>query len=323
MDIVKEFDDYNEREYSEEEIWRIQSTAFKTFWKEKVQNSVIKIIPESDLDVIIRYLDRNAKGNNRNSISVAKTFIRMGMWYRVFKSLKEDIVLQDKFTEVLSATDDASLIKFVNELDEINHKNKNGLTGKNGVVLNALLFLNTPSYFMSVVSLAHRQLILKSFKFGDIDIYNSFGEKIIISNRLMLDGFKKLNINGSPNAISCFLYRKIKNSWYSEIAETDESIANSDSESEVTQNENVFTIEKYFEEFLIGNWETTDLGKKYDLIEKDDEIISQQYFTDIGRIDILAKEKNSDNYVVIELKRGQTSDNTVGQLARYMGWVKD
>ena len=63
--------------------------------------------------------------------------------------------------------------------------------------------------------------------------------------------------------------------------------------------------------------------KQYDLIEKDGELKSQQYRTDIGPIDILAREKNTNNYVVIELKRNQTSDSTVGQIARYMGWVEE
>jgi RecB family endonuclease NucS len=37
----------------------------------------------------------------------------------------------------------------------------------------------------------------------------------------------------------------------------------------------------------------------------------------------LAKEKSTGNYVVIELKKHQASDKTIGQLARYMGWVKE
>ena len=52
-------------------------------------------------------------------------------------------------------------------------------------------------------------------------------------------------------------------------------------------------------------------------------IISQQYKTGIGFIDILAKEKTTGDYVVIELKKNQTSDDTVGQISRYMGWVGD
>jgi len=36
----------------------------------------------------------------------------------------------------------------------------------------------------------------------------------------------------------------------------------------------------------------------------------------------LVKDKKTGSFVVIELKRNQTSDDTVGQLARYMEWVK-
>ena len=33
--------------------------------------------------------------------------------------------------------------------------------------------------------------------------------------------------------------------------------------------------------------------------------------------------KKKKNHVVIELKRGQSSDDTVGQVSRYMGWIKE
>lgn len=39
--------------------------------------------------------------------------------------------------------------------------------------------------------------------------------------------------------------------------------------------------------------------------------------------DILARGKATKGYVVIELKKNQTSDDTVGQLARYIGWIKE
>ena len=47
-----------------------------------------------------------------------------------------------------------------------------------------------------------------------------------------------------------------------------------------------------------------------------------EYLRD-SSIDILAKEKSTGAFVVIELKRNQTSDDTVGQLARYMGWISE
>ena len=59
------------------------------------------------------------------------------------------------------------------------------------------------------------------------------------------------------------------------------------------------------------------------MIIEEGELISQQYKTDIGPIDILAKDKKTKSFVVIELKKNQTSDDTIGQLARYMGWIKE
>ena len=82
-------------------------------------------------------------------------------------------------------------------------------------------------------------------------------------------------------------------------------------------------MEQQLEDFIIENWEETEFGKKYDLIYEDGDLKSQQFKTDIGKIDILAKDKKNQNYVVIELKRNQTSDDTIGQITRYMGWVEE
>ena len=44
--------------------------------------------------------------------------------------------------------------------------------------------------------------------------------------------------------------------------------------------------------------------------------------SDVGSIDILAVEPTSKSFVVIELKKGRPSDAVIGQILRYMGWVK-
>lgn len=88
-------------------------------------------------------------------------------------------------------------------------------------------------------------------------------------------------------------------------------------------NSGLFYMEQQLEDFIIENWDNTELGNKYNLIYEEGVLKSQQYSTDIGRIDILATDKESGNYVVIELKRNQTSDDTVGQILRYMGWVTE
>ena len=48
----------------------------------------------------------------------------------------------------------------------------------------------------------------------------------------------------------------------------------------------------------------------------------QQFPTATGPIDILAISKDKSEYLIIELKKGRTSDEVIGQIKRYMGYVK-
>lgn len=84
-----------------------------------------------------------------------------------------------------------------------------------------------------------------------------------------------------------------------------------------------FAMEKHLEDFLIKNWEHTPLGKHFRIYEESGEMIGQQYPSDTGPIDILAKSKDGKTWLVIELKKGRTSDVVVGQIQRYMGYVKE
>lgn len=85
----------------------------------------------------------------------------------------------------------------------------------------------------------------------------------------------------------------------------------------------IFALEEHLEEFLVQNWKQTDFGKNYDIFEEDGEIAGQQYPTDTGPIDILAISKNKKELLVVELKKGRASDSVVGQVQRYMGFVKE
>jgi restriction system protein len=83
-----------------------------------------------------------------------------------------------------------------------------------------------------------------------------------------------------------------------------------------------FAMEKHLEDFLVQNWVQTEMGKNYDIYE-DDESFGQQYETDTGPIDILAVSKDKKTLLVVELMKGRASDVVVGQIMRYMGYVKD
>lgn len=84
-----------------------------------------------------------------------------------------------------------------------------------------------------------------------------------------------------------------------------------------------FAMEKHLEDFLVKNWAQTDLGKDYDIFAEDGELVGQQYPTDTGPMDVLAIKKDKSELLVVELKRGRASDVVVGQVLRYMGFVKE
>jgi restriction system protein len=91
----------------------------------------------------------------------------------------------------------------------------------------------------------------------------------------------------------------------------------------IIEDPTAFVMEKHLEEFLIGNWTQTELGKNYDIFTEDGEIIGRQYDTGVGTIDILAISKDKKTLLVVELKKGRASDVVVGQIQRYMGFIKE
>jgi restriction system protein len=92
---------------------------------------------------------------------------------------------------------------------------------------------------------------------------------------------------------------------------------------EAVENPLSFALERHLEDFLVSNWENTDLGKLYDLFEQDGVMVGRQFETDTGPIDVLAQSKDGTELVVIELKRGRVSDVVIGQILRYMGYVQE
>lgn len=95
-------------------------------------------------------------------------------------------------------------------------------------------------------------------------------------------------------------------------------------EAEIQESENPaeFVLEKYLEDFIVSNFEGI-FGRTLELYRDPVEgVEGQQFNTDVGIIDILAKDPASNTFVVIELKKGQAADRVVGQILRYMGWVQ-
>lgn len=83
-----------------------------------------------------------------------------------------------------------------------------------------------------------------------------------------------------------------------------------------------FVLEAHLEEFLLGNWKSIQWGRPLELWTGQNGETGHQLHTPIGILDFLCRDPISNALVVVELKRGKPSDRVVGQIARYMGWVR-
>ncbi len=84
--------------------------------------------------------------------------------------------------------------------------------------------------------------------------------------------------------------------------------------------ESQFALEAHLEEFIDKNWKHINFGAELAKYEADDQS-GRQFPAGAWSIDFLCLDKANGDFVVIELKRGKTSDSAVGQVLRYIGWV--
>jgi hypothetical protein len=88
------------------------------------------------------------------------------------------------------------------------------------------------------------------------------------------------------------------------------------------ENPSQFALEAHLEEFLDKNWAILDFGAPLVRYSMEEES-GRQFPAGPWSIDFLCTDRETREFVVIELKRGKTSDATVGQILRYMAWVKE
>ena len=167
-----------------------------------------------------------------------------------------------------------------------------------------------------------------NYKVGEITEKYSYCPNSILPHRRKVNWYQNViqrsvmsqalqNSTGSIGTVSNItkysgeIEKLISGDQPAKIISTDESI----------EDPTAFTMEKYLEEFLVANWSQTLLGEKYDIFEEDGELIGQQYPTDTGRMDILAISKDKKELLVVELKKGRSSDAVVGQIQSYMGYA--
>jgi RecB family endonuclease NucS len=86
--------------------------------------------------------------------------------------------------------------------------------------------------------------------------------------------------------------------------------------------ESQFALEAHLEEFIDKNWKRIDFGADLTKYQVDDQS-GRQFPAAQWSIDFLCVDQANGDFVVIELKRGRSSDSTVGQVLRYIGWVEE
>lgn len=85
-----------------------------------------------------------------------------------------------------------------------------------------------------------------------------------------------------------------------------------------------FVLEKHLAEFVYANWNRIDFGADLTIYMDSLGREGREWDTgEIGVIDFLCEDKDNGDLVVIELKRGRATDKVLGQIQRYMGWVRE
>ena len=88
-------------------------------------------------------------------------------------------------------------------------------------------------------------------------------------------------------------------------------------DDEATGTNYVAALEQYLEDLLQQQWNDLPWAEELEYLDR------QVTCGEIGDLDILARDRTTGDFVVIELKRDKADDEVVGQCSRYMGWITE
>lgn len=95
----------------------------------------------------------------------------------------------------------------------------------------------------------------------------------------------------------------------------DDDVAALESSGVATAEASLFALESHLRDYLAKNLNSIiKVGSQL-------SIVGVEYSTDVGPIDLLARNAQGD-YYVFELKLDRGADAALGQLLRYMGWCR-
>jgi hypothetical protein len=201
---------------AKDSLWEKQSNLFRSFWKSKIMVLNDKELDDSEIDEIVRILDKSGKGSTPSSEAVAKAMIAQGAWRRMFREIKNDVKYSTLLNNIFTESDLGKKASLIDQLYKLNENNKNNLTGPSGNAVNTMLAAWDSAKNLSVVSLYDRKKVVDYFEFKDAPNFetDTIGKRTVFSNNAIITGFQALGINASARTISRFLYSpNIKHEW--------------------------------------------------------------------------------------------------------------
>ncbi len=205
--------------YSKDEVWQELSQSFKAFWHQRVLSADPGPIADAECDEVIRILDRNGKGNTKNSEAVAKAMVPQGAWRRMFNEFHTKPALGGLVDKVLAETVPLSKAALIDQLYAKNAGQKNNLTGPSGNTISAFLAAYDPINNLSMISLNDRRAVIEFLGLPVPFDWEtaSVGTRIVTTNQVILDGVRALGLTGSARTLSVFFYSlPFKNAWKGE-----------------------------------------------------------------------------------------------------------
>lgn len=194
---------------AKDEVWRELSERFRTFWRQRVLSDDPGPISDSDCDEVIRILDRNGKGNTKDSEAVAKAMIAQGAYRRMFNEFHTtNRPLGALLERVLTESDPTHKAALIDALYEKNAGQRNNLTGQSGNAVCDFLAAYDPTNNLSIISLKDRRAAIEFLKLSVPFKWDtsSIGTRIVVTNQLIIDGIRALGFTGSARTISRFFY---------------------------------------------------------------------------------------------------------------------
>ena len=188
--------------------WLALSQQFKQFWNERILSADAAPISDSDCDDIVRILDRNGKGNTKNSEAVAKAMVPQGAWRRMFNEFHANQKLGALVYQILTEAERDRKAQLIDELYTMNAGQRNNLTGPSGNTVGAFLAAYDPINNLSMISLNDRRAIIE---FLDLPVpfdwdTASIGTRITATNAIILEGVRAQGLQGSARTLTGFFY---------------------------------------------------------------------------------------------------------------------